>query len=200
MSSPTKTLPASFQLRQSIDLSRSPKLVIWLNIAALAFFILFGYAYLRFLAWLRPAVNLSFQSANWLIGLLALLVVYIGVILLHELIHGLFFWIITAEKPRFGFRGAYAFAAAPDWYLPRDPYLVVGLAPLVVITLLGLLLIPITPDGGLILLGFAITVNASGAIGDLAVVLWLLFKNPAGILVRDHGDAVDIYYPGNHDA
>ena len=195
MSTPTKTLPNTYQLRQSIDLNQNRALVIGLNVVALAFFILFGYGYLWLLAWMRPAASYAFNSSKWLANLLAVLLVYIAVIVLHEIIHGLFFWIITGEKPHYGFKGAYAFAAAPDWYLPRGPYLMVGLAPFVLITLIGILLIPITPDGWLILLGVAVTANASGAIGDLAVVAWLLFKHPAACLICDHGDAIDIYHP-----
>jgi hypothetical protein len=195
MQLPTKTLPDTYRHEQSIDLSQRRSLVIGLNIAALLFFILFGYAYLRLVAWMRPGIAISFNTNHFLVNLLILLFVYIAVIILHELIHGLFFWLITGEKPRFGFRGAYAFAAAPDWYLPRSPYLLVGLAPFLLITLVGILLIPITPDSWLILLGVAVTANASGAVGDLAVVLWLLLKHPAGLLLRDRGDAIDIYHP-----
>jgi hypothetical protein len=195
MDAPTKTLPVTYRHAQSIDLSQSPSLVIWLNVIALLLFFLFGYAYLMLIAWMRPGVSFAFENSSLIANLLVLLIVYIGVIVLHEIIHGLFFWIITGEKPRFGFRGAYAYAAAPDWYLPRGPYLVVGLSPLVLITLLGILLIPITPNGWLILLGVAVTANASGAVGDLAVVLWLLLKHPANLLLRDRGDAVDIYHP-----
>jgi hypothetical protein len=193
MSSPSKNLPDAYRLHQTIDLRKNPKLVIWLNVAALAFFIIFGYLYLRLIALIRPAASLSFGSSGWFVTLVALLVSYIGVIILHELIHGLFFWIITGERPQFGFRGAYAFAGAPDWFLPRDSYLVVGLSPLVLITLIGLLLVPITPDGGLLLLGITITANASGAIGDLAVVTWLVWRYPTSILVRDQGDAIEIF-------
>lgn len=195
MQTPTKTLPDTYRHAQSIDLSQRRSLVIGLNIAGLLFFILFGYAYLRLVAWMRPGIAFSFNSNHFLANLLVLLFVYLGVIVLHELIHGLFFWLITGERPRFGFRGAYAFAAAPDWYLPRGPYLLVGLAPLLVITLVGILLIPITPESWLILLGVAVTANASGAVGDLAVVLWLLLKHPAGLLLRDRGDAIDMYHP-----
>ena len=86
MSSPTKSLPEAYHLAQTIDLGKNPRLVIWLNIAALAFFILFGYLYLRVLAWIRPAARLSFGGSGWLVTLAALLLAYIGVIILHELV------------------------------------------------------------------------------------------------------------------
>jgi Putative zincin peptidase len=70
----------------------------------------------------------------------------------------------------------------------------VGLAPLILITSIGFLLVPITPDNWLLMLGVAVTANASGAVGDLAVVLWLLIKHPADLLLRDRGDAIDIYH------
>jgi len=196
MLSPTKILPEVYRQEQSIDLSQNRKLVIWLNVAGLIFFFLFGITYLRLLVWIRPAASLTFGCSNWIINLATLLVVYTGVIVFHEVIHGLFFWIITRERPKFGFRGAYAFAAAPDWYLPRNHYFIIGLAPFIMITLSGLILLPITPETLLVWVGFATTANASGAVGDLAIVFWLLTRYPAGILVRDLGDAIDIYYPG----
>ena len=195
MQTPTKTLPDTYQLQQSIDLSQKRSLVIGLNFVALLFFIFFGYAYLRLLAWLRPGTPVSIITANFLADLMVFLLVYIAIIILHEIIHGIFFWFITKDKPRFGLRGAYAFAAAPEWFIPRNPYLVVGLSPFVLITLAGILLIPITPARWLIPLGIAVTANASGAVGDLAVVLWLLITHPANLLLRDRGDAIDIYHP-----
>jgi hypothetical protein len=98
--------------------------------------------------WLRPAVLTVWTAAppvdvppdgfsflipiSWLIGFLAASVLIIP---LHELVHGLLFWVFTRRRPLFGLRlPFYAFAAAPvDVYLPRNPYLVVALAPLVLL-------------------------------------------------------------------
>ncbi len=56
-----------------------------------------------------------------------LLGVLIVTLVLHELVHGLCFWSFTRDRPRFGWKLIYAYAAAPGWYLPRGRYLTVAL-------------------------------------------------------------------------
>jgi hypothetical protein len=124
----------------------------------------------------------------------AVLVLTFLMIVVHELIHGLFFWLFTRERPTFGFKGAYAYAAAPDWYMPRNQYAIVGLAPLVLMTLAGLVLLPVIPVWAIPALLFVVVTNAAGAVGDIAVVGWLLLQ-PRATLVNDIGDAVTLYRP-----
>lgn len=87
--------------------------------------------------------ELAFQksSRDLANGGWGLLVVVLAVIS-HELIHALFFRFFTGEWAIFGFKGIYAYAAAPQWYIPRNLHIAVALAPLVILSLLGVLLIP----------------------------------------------------------
>jgi hypothetical protein len=125
-------------------------------------------------------------------SVLGIVVSLVGVIILHELVHGVFFWVITGQRPHFGFKGAYAFAAAPTWYIARGPYLIVGLSPLVLITIAGVLLLPVVPLEILSPLALALTFNGAGAIGDAAIVVYLLTLPPS-VLINDRGDAVAVY-------
>jgi hypothetical protein len=190
-SAATRQLPPSYTENAHIDISKDMRLLIWLNVFGLALFFLFGWLFLRLAALLRPAYQGSSGSINlWLVinVLLAIVLTFI----LHELVHGLFFWIFTRSRPTFGFKGAYAYASAPGWYFRRDPYLVIGLAPLVLISLAGLLILPVIPAFLVTPLLFLLTMNASGAVGDMAVVLWLL-RFPPDTLVMDHGDAITVF-------
>lgn len=188
---PTKILPPNYALYRTLNLSKNFLVIVVLNVAALGLFILFGWMFARIAALLRPDMQLSATEVT-LPGILILLGSYAGFMVLHELVHGLFFWLFTRERPKFGFRGVYAFAAAPDWYLPRNPYLWVGISPLVVISLAGIALIPFVPANLLLLLILNLTFNAAGAVGDIFVVAWLLTR-PASSLVRDEGDRFSIY-------
>ena len=129
-------------------------------------------------------------------GILQVLLVVIGVtaamIVLHEAVHGVFFWLFTRAVPKFAFKGAYAYAAAPDWYLPKYQYLVTALAPLVLLSLVGVGLMLVVPPGGFVVLLLFLVTNASGAIGDLWVAGWLL-RQPDACYANDHGDAVSLY-------
>ena len=195
----TTSLPSGYVKRGTVNITKSPGLFILLNLlgvvvllAAGALFIQLGYA-------LRPddmdamLLNLS-GGGNFVPGLLALLAVLVVMVVVHEAIHGFFFWLYTRARPAFGVGAGYAYAAAPGWYLPRNQYLLVGISPLLVITLVGALLLAVVPAALLLPALALMIVNASGAVGDLAVVAWLLTL-PRETLASDDGDAVTVYVP-----
>lgn len=191
-----QTLPNDYTLLRDIDLSKDTSLMLKLNLVGLALFLgcLWLFAWLA--AWLRPDLGgpTSFGGKIDLPGLAAILLAFGLILIVHEGVHGLFFWLFTGSRPVFGLKAAYAYAAAPGWYIPRNRYLWVGLAPLIVISLAGLLILPRLPSGWLLAWLLALATNASGAIGDLYVVGWLLGQSP-DVLVNDHGDGMRVYAP-----
>ncbi len=197
--SPRQTLPASYRPAGTMDLSRNRGLALAVNLAALGLFFGFGWLFARIGAAVRPdmaGVNLEIGGWLDLVKLLALLFLLVaGQVAVHELIHGLFFQFYTGARPHYAFKGLYAYAAAPGWYLPRNPYLVTALAPFVLITLAGLLLLPFLPAGFVLPLLLGLTLNAAGAVGDLLVAGWLLIQPPSS-LIHDNGDAISLYRPG----
>ena len=89
-----------------------------------------------------------------------------------------------AGKPYFGARLPYAlYCGAKNQLFHRNQYFVVGLAPLIVITLDGIIFILISPVLASYTL-FALIGNFSGAAGDVWVVRKLL-RRPGSILVED---------------
>ena len=189
---PTQTLPPGYTPCFTLDLSRNMRLVLLLNLVAILLFGVFGWLFFSLAAAILPPDRLaSGLKATW-ITLLACLLAYGLMLVLHELIHGAFFWLFSGRRPHFGFKGAYAYAAAPDWYFPRRQYLVVGISPLLTLSLLGVALLPILPAVALLPWLVALAGNAAGAIGDALIVGWLLFQ-PDPLLIQDHGDAVTAY-------
>jgi hypothetical protein len=188
----TKSLPENYRPYKTLDLSTNKTAMIFLNIAGAGLFFLFGWIFLRLAIVLHPSGFSGNIFPGTLAVILEILAAYVVVITIHELVHGMFFWLITHERPKFGFKVIYAYAAAPDWYLPRNPYLIIGLAPLVLISLAGILAIPYVSASNLIVLLFALTINASGAVGDMVTIAWVLTQ-PRDSLVRDEGDAFTIY-------
>jgi hypothetical protein len=194
----TKILPDGYTTSGTLDLAHNPRLQLILTAASLICFVVFGYLFIIFAVQARPEWHSGFivrfdilAVFVWLIGFVIISSV---VAVVHELVHGAFYWIFTHEQPVFGFRSLYAFAGAPAWYFPRGPFLVVGLAPLVVLTALGLALVPVIPFFAVPALLLAMTLNAGGAIGDIAAVIWILLQ-PRKILIRDTGDVMTIYRP-----
>jgi hypothetical protein len=190
---PTRNLPAGYRPAGAIDLATNVPAQIGLSLAAIILFFLAGAGVVGLLSLLRPELG-AISGSFGLLSLLALVVTTIAVVVLHELIHGLCFWAFTRSRPQYGFKGLYAYAAAPDWYLPRGAYAITGAAPLVLISLGGLAMALIAPPASLPLLIYAVSMNAAGAIGDVLVVAWIAVS-PRGALFRDQGDAVARFVP-----
>jgi hypothetical protein len=185
------SLPEKYLEIASIDLSKDRKLLLILNIIGIILFFLFGWFFLHLAKIRNPSIqDMSIPINIWLI--IIFFIASIITFLLHEIVHGIFFWFFTRSIPRFGFKGAYAFAAAPGWYIRRNPYFVIGLSPIIIISLVGLLLLPAAPAFLVTPLLIILTVNASGAVGDLAVCIWLT-RFPPQTLILDHGDAIILF-------
>jgi hypothetical protein len=200
MEKATQNLPMRYRTYARLDLTSSRKALIFMNFMGLALLIFFGWFFAQVLSWLRPGeFSGLIRVGGGLPNLLRLLVLLIGttalMLLLHEGVHGLFFWLFTRSRPTFAFKGWYAYAAAPGWYLPRNQYLVVGLAPLALISLAGVVLMRVEPAAWFLPTLYVLIMNASGAVGDILVTGWLLTR-PGDCFAQDRGDIVTLFRPG----
>ena len=187
----TKMLPEGYVLSGEINLKKNKRLAITLNIAAFFVFVLSFYLLSSFTALVRP--NLMNISGSITAGGAAVVVgLVIMLFTIHELIHGVFFWVFTRSTPVFALRLFYAYAGAPDWYIPTRQFMIVALGPLVIIGAAGLLLILLAPIRWIMFIIFFVAMNTGGAAGDLFVFA-RLFKLPPTSLMNDTGDIVTFY-------
>ena len=196
-----KELPDGYRSFKELNLAKNQKLMIKLSLASLVLFVVSGVLFTWILHLLRAdfvgggakfsLVNINLVTSS--ISLLVLLAVLFLMVIFHEGVHGLFFWLFTGGKVQFGFKGAYAYAAAPDWYLPKNPYLVVSLAPLVIITVLGFITMLYVPSDWILPILLLITLNASGAVGDLYAFFWIV-KQPKDVLIQDFGVRMHVHH------
>ncbi|MBQ7924248.1 MAG: DUF3267 domain-containing protein [Clostridia bacterium] len=126
--------------------------------------------------------------------LLAAIVVYT---VLHEIVHGIAYKVLTKEKLTFGIKWSCAFCGVPNIYIYRKTALTALLAPFV---LFSILLIPTAVVFGVfssfyylptgLLFGF----HLGGCCGDLYMTGVLVFKyRDKDVLLRDTGPKQWIY-------
>ena len=133
-------------------------------------------------------------SLSW--GLLLLVIgantlAYLVVMVLHEGVHALVFALLGG-RPTFGAKLPFAlYCSAPNQLFTRNAYLAVGLAPLVLISLAGILLIFLEP-GLAAYVQLALIGNFSGAAGDLWAARVLL-EQPPTALVQDTATGFEVY-------
>lgn len=188
-------LPPGYRQVYRLDLE-SQRVLILLNLIGLA---LLGIGIVIFWGVDRILVAFGVPSGfNPLRGAaplgmaLVILVALLAILSIHELCHGLAFQFFGA-RPRYGFnlRKGVAFASAEKYYLTRDAYLIVGLAPLVVITLFTILLMALTGGELRTVLELAGAMNVGGAVGDMWFAI-VCRRYPWNLLVRDFGDGAEL--------
>ena len=189
------TLKESYHQVWQLDMRKTKNLVI-ANVTGLLVLVIGSPLVYLLVRWLRPGIRLSYTIVIGAmdVSIPALLLAMILMLVFHEVLHGLCFWIFTRSVPKFALKIYYAYAAAPGWYLAKWPYFITALAPFAVITLLGLVGMIFGPPAAIFPLMLVTLLNASGAAGDLWVVIALL-RRSASVLVEDSGDRVTFYEP-----
>ena len=151
---------------------------------------------------IHPDAGLTFESLVSIaidgvpdiasIGLIVVAVIF--VLWLHELVHASVFYPHIGAPPRIGIRGPIIFASAEGYLNTRNAMMVNALAPFVVISTLGLLLMAIAPITMLAWVFIPTVANAAAAGGDFMAVNWLIGL-PRGTKIEDHGDLLIAYDP-----
>ena len=187
----TQTLPEGYAQSGEINLKKNKRLAITLNIVASFGAVISFYLLSSFAALVRPGImNLS---GTITVGVVAVLVGLVVLLLtIHELVHGFFFWVFTRSRPVFAIRLFYAYAGAPDWYIPTRQFAFVAVGPLVIIDAVGLLLMLLVPESWVLALVLLVAFNTAGSMGDL-LVFTRLFKLSPTCLANDTGDVVTFY-------
>jgi hypothetical protein len=193
MSRPMQTLPEGYRQVFMIDLAANPTLAIVLNLAAFGVLLLTFGLLAIFASLAHPELGSAFLNLNLNLAdvVIWLLLVATNTVI-HEIIHGIFFWLFTRSRPVFGITLAYAYAAAPDWYIPGSQYWMIGLAPLLVIGAVGLWVIAFSPPAWWFGVAVVVAFNTGGAVGDIWVVYKLLRTSPL-CLVKDTGHSIAFY-------
>lgn len=95
-----------------------------------------------------------------------------AIIPVHEILHGLGYWVAGARKIRFGgsWRKMYWYAVADEWVMRAIPYTIVALLPFLVVTAGGIIALFYVPLNYQWLVLGVILMHALNCAGDFAVI------------------------------
>lgn len=120
-------------------------------------------------------------------------------LVLHELVHGAAYKLLTKQKLTFGFSWSCAFCGVPQCYVSRRIALISSAAPFVVFSIVFLAAaIILYPVSAALFFLFALlfAIHIGGCTGDLYLIFLFLkrYRDPA-ILMRDTGPEQWFYGP-----
>ena len=138
---------------------------------------------------LESLITIKLVNVPDIVSIVLIVVAVVGVLWLHELIHATVFFIHTGASPHIGMNGPIIFASAIGYMNTRNAMMINALAPFVVISILGVLLMFVVPISLLAFIFIPTVANAAAAGGDFMAVYWLL-SLPADTQIEDHGDVL----------
>lgn len=192
-----KELPESYQEIYVVD-ATTKKFTIVMNLAALLITLIITISGTIII---RPSLREIFDTPFLTIRMLVFTVILFAYIVLHELVHGLFYKILTKQKLKFGFSVTVAFCGVPDIYVYRSTAMVALLAPFIIflpVFIIPAIFCPFAIDKFLAV--FMLASHVGGCTGDLydTFLYCFKFKNPM-TLMQDTGPKQTFYIPAKTD-
>ena len=189
---PVRALPPDYREVRYMSINERGVL-LWLNVMSLVPLMIGGLLVFGLLLVYHEALNAPLAIAalpESMPSQLGLLLVVL-ILPLHELVHG----VVIARyghKPRYGVKLFVLFATSDGALFRRNEFVRIALAPLVVISIVGSVIMLFLPFGLGYWIALAITLNAAGAIGDLWMTAVAL-RYDSSALVRDEADSMRIF-------
>ncbi|MBN2877978.1 MAG: DUF3267 domain-containing protein [Bacilli bacterium] len=191
-------LPQGYTLAYEVDLMKDKKMLLWINLLAVLMIIPFVILYFIIINYTTKDLNFDNYSGipSWkLLAFVAAMILYI---VIHEAIHGIFFKKESNGKLKFTFNGIMASASIPDHYFYKKPYLVAGLAPAVIMSVVFIVPLFFLDQLDFLLLYMLFVIHLSGCIGDF-YISFKLRKYPEDTLIQDYGMGMKFYSRGLQD-
>jgi hypothetical protein len=137
-----------------------------------------------------------FGAADGTIGVIVIGVFLLGgavlLVIPHEGIHRVCYWLFTGERPSVSRPGGHTYIAPPGHYLPKRLFLLVALAPLIVWSFVIVVTLIFVPAPTIYWLAVALALNLAICTTDLAMITWA-FRQPRDALFNDQGLVVIAY-------
>ena len=137
----------------------------------------------------RPEANL--------LPVVVFMAALLAYVVLHELVHGAAYKLMTGHKLTFGFTATVAYCGVPDIYVYRKTALIALLAPFIVFSVVFALTAALVPTPVEKFLGVVLfALHFGGCVGDLYdTALFLTKLRDPGTLMRDTGPVQTFYLP-----
>lgn len=175
---------------KSINLLENKKLILWLNIGSIPLLIVFAIFFLALATWLSPPVLRSTEQT--FVDFILLAVGLFVLLVIHELIHGIFFKVFNPTgKVKFGFKNGMAYATSPQSYYSKGRFAVICLAPFFFISI-SLMILYLLGFLSIYAFVFLASIHASACIGDFYWI-YLILKAPPKTIVEDTDVGISFY-------
>lgn len=174
---------------KELNLLDNKKLALKLNIWAIILMFFFYVVFFVIATTIRPPLD---SNSSGLMHLFTNLAIYFALIVIHELIHGIFFKLFQPkQKVLFGFKNFMAYASSPGSKYSAREYSIICLAPFILITI-GLTLFYALSSMANFDYVLLVSLHAGSCIGDF-YFFKLILQSPKGAKFEDTATGFNVY-------
>lgn len=174
----TPTLPADYELFQTVDLNKDKKKLVLIQVIFILVALVMVFIAIYFDLPMKNDLPIYLK-----IGITVVLAfIYMMV---HELMHGLFIFILSKDKPTFGFRFPYL-TTGSKYYYSKQNFMMILLAPVVILGIILLASLFLIPENLFMSMYIVTGLNFAGSAGDYLQA----FMNKGlskDVLIKDDG-------------
>ena len=185
-----RILPEGYKEIYKIDLQKDKKAALLVNVLAVVIALVMVVP-MCFIVPISSLFGMESGLRDYIIRFVALIVLMVLYLVLHELVHGVAMKICGTKEVKYGFTGMYAFAGSTDYY-DKKAYIFIALAPVVFWGIVLAIVNPFVSVEWFWVVYFIQIINLSGAAGDLFVTV-KFSRLPKDILVQDHGVGMKVF-------
>lgn len=176
------------KLIKEMNLLENKKLILWLNVFSIGLI----FAFLPIFGFIAGKIAGDSGGDNDVMGIILGVVSFFALIVIHELIHGLFFKLFNPKgRVKFGFKNGMAYAASPHSLYSKGRFACISLAPFVLITFSLTLLLSLGVISAFYYV-MAASIHGAACVGDFYWI-YLILKAPKHALVEDTDQGINFY-------
>lgn len=182
-----KDLPYGYRQIGRIDLGKDVR-----DTPLKLIFIFLPFATVSIIGWMHTALS----GLQILLNLGAILVSIPLYLIFHELLHGLFFRLLTGQKVEFGMRPAGFYCRTPECYVYRMAELLCVSAPLMILGTISLIVACLSLTAGTVWFpaaGFLLSLNLFCSRSDIFLLGEISAYGPALLVYEDQEGNVRLY-------
>jgi len=184
---PTQTLPSEYELYENVCIdkwkkTRAIQFIFGIILAWLSYNIIHSIVLSLRPEYQPPTPHFPGLSLNLLIIIFRIAAPVLILISIHEFIHTLILYFYTGQWPKVKASLDGISIRTPQWYIPRNQFLFINLAPVFILGISGLFLIPFVSQSYLSLLIFLFTISIGASYADITSSLYLFLHSPSSYL------------------
>ena len=180
----TNQLPGTHQFSHLIDLKKNKNI----NLLVQVIFIFIALVMVISAIVFQLPIQSDLKTLSKILITIGFVIIYM---IVHEMTHGIFIWILSKRKPIYSIRFPYLTTGSQSYFNKRS-FILITLAPVIILGVILLITINFVPQTLFLSFYVVLGLNFAGSSGDY-IQVFFFSKLPNSSLLQDDGNETRVF-------